>query len=266
MMKMNHDEIKSTADVVVKNYQSIQAMSFDHLNTKPSDWKMCKVKGAKEGGAIFGVPKGYREVKAWTAMNPVKGFLNSCELCGHPIQNLYPIQCDRLEIFMYVGSECVNNFSGAGFTHKMIVEYKETTLMKVFKAWRGIAIEEAWSNPKFFELHWQTKEPRKLSQWSHDAKEGREYQLQHEIWKFQDKLARLQDFDLLYPDQAIKEKAKSNPWNPRKDISELTSRKVANIFKKAKSLGFIIPDNIEPLIIPSKIAKKENDGELDGEK
>lgn len=264
-MKMK-DEIKSTKEVVVENYQSIQAISFTHLDTRPSDWKMCKVKGAKESGAVFGVPKGYREVKAWSALNPTKGFLDSCELCGHPIKNLYPIQCDRLEIFMYVGSECVNNFSGAGYTHKMIVEYKETTLTKIFKAWRGIVIDEAWTNPECFDLHWKTNEPRELSPYSRDAKEGRKYQLKYEVYKFVEKLTKLQDFDILYPDEQQKERAKNNSWRYGFDVSELTSRKIANLFKKAKSLGLTIPDAIEPLIIPSKIAKKENDNELHDEK
>ena len=228
--------------VLVNNYQTVQALSFASIDTVAGQWNMSKVIGV----GVFAIPEGYNQVYPYSTLNKLAYGESICELCGHDIINQFPIHCDAKRVFMFVGSECVNNFSGAGYTHKKIVEYKETTLSRIFRAWCKLARQQTYNDPIFHEL---------INGHSHTW--GDTVVVKHDVWKFDEKLAHLIDFNILPERKA--EELRSSPFSRLRDINELSARKIANIFKKAKKLGYYVPDAVEPLIIGKRVNKSEAD-------
>lgn len=117
-------------------YRAKQYNTFQFLGTTPSMWVMCEVDDIIINEEyptglepIFSIPRGYRQVEPIYEQFGKDIFLKTnkygynCQLCGHDIVWLYPISCSSKKIFMYVGSECVNNFMGAEYTTKTIKEY-----------------------------------------------------------------------------------------------------------------------------------------------
>jgi hypothetical protein len=241
--------------VLVKDYHTIQMQSFAYLHTTPADWEVCPIIAVSEGAILFDIPAGYQLTFAYSQMYPITDLIREkirhniinglCELCGHEIKYLWPIKCDSKKIYMYVGSECVNNFKGANYTVKKIREYKETMVTKVFKAWRGIAITQAYSDEQFFErdMYGKTYTIR-----------GRPA-LRYKVWKFVDKLERMYDSNILT--QQEKERIVYPFTITKKDINTISPRKIINIFKKAKELGFIIPNEIETQFLTKTKTEKE---------
>lgn len=113
-------------------YRAKQASTFQFLGTTPEMWQMCDIfdlvineeypTGLEPS---YTIPKGYHKVEPiYEQFGLLENQLGyNCQLCGHDILWLYPIKCASKKIFMFVGSECVNNFLGAGYTIKTIREY-----------------------------------------------------------------------------------------------------------------------------------------------
>jgi len=125
-----------TVETIIANrYRARQMDTFRFLQTTPADWRMCEIKSIDMlGNIIWEVPADFRFVLGFSAIHP-DDTAHGCELCGHPIIYPYPIRCDRLKIVMNVGSDCVNNFMGAGYTTKQVKIFKETRLRKIFQNW-----------------------------------------------------------------------------------------------------------------------------------
>ena len=129
-------------------YKQVQAESFSMHNTIPNDWDVCEIADKKEGIHRFKIP--YKCVEAWSARVGIKRqFIlgDVCELCGHPIKNLFFIKCESKEICMCVGSECVNSFKGATFSRTFLKKYEETEARKAMIEWLKTVLEdEKWAN------------------------------------------------------------------------------------------------------------------------
>ena len=151
------EEVIKEEKVLKDTYKNVQALSFDYLNTTPNDWEMGGITAYNRVAPRFKVPEGFENVHAWSELNPELANRSTyaytetqpCELCGHPIKHLHLIQNDDKEIYMWVGSECVNSFKGAGFSYKTIKEYRETVLHSLFEEWIKIAlIDKGWEAHK----------------------------------------------------------------------------------------------------------------------
>lgn len=210
------DIVESVETVKSKGYRARQQTTFEFLGTTSAMWKACAVKaimpivGSKQDGQpIFDIPVGYKVVNPFSEANGVAG--GGCELCGHPIENFFPIKCDAKQIIMYVGSECVNNFMGAGFTSKQIRKFKEDKLRADFKVWVPKAVAE-------LDGHTVTKTN------SYGSKYG---WLNEPYYSLRQTLRKDSAENL------------SKTWG---------SKKIKNCFKNARAMGLAIPDGIiEPV-------------------
>ena len=111
-------------------YVSKQLDTFHNLHTEPSEWSNCKIDHwemdeKNNEHPIYRLTSN-REVTPYDDHNPMRSIKqvysfnnslnlnhihkNNCQLCGTPILINYRIQCDRLQIDMVVGSECVKNY------------------------------------------------------------------------------------------------------------------------------------------------------------
>lgn len=176
MMKLEiNDEVENIKKLTPKNYKAIQFSTFRKLKTYPSMWEACKIKSLgmdKKGHETitFDIPSDYETVMPFTdslsseqlmsiqaiyQSNIIRGegAVQPCELCGHGIKHAYPIKCDSKKLLMWVGNVCVGSFLGAEYMIKMVTEFKETLLRKIVNSWKGLAIKEIHTNPRFKEYN-----------------------------------------------------------------------------------------------------------------
>lgn len=142
----NQDEVVGLKTVISnKNtYRAQQADSFAVLGTEPSQWTPCPIAAITKMGIEFVLPEGYTTVYGYfeceqrknpTGLAPGEP-MKFCQLCGwSPLVNNFAIQHDGKRLLMWVGSECVNNFMGAGYVTKQIKIFKETQARAEFRKW-----------------------------------------------------------------------------------------------------------------------------------
>lgn len=110
---------KDSAETEVRqvggSYQDRVGANMEHLETDLNDWGAVAIKRMVEvddGGKSrmmpeFEFPKDYEPAPSLFRMS---GQNANCELCGHPIKNVYWIQHDGKRWTMGVGSECITLF------------------------------------------------------------------------------------------------------------------------------------------------------------
>jgi hypothetical protein len=111
-------------------YLSQQLDTFHYLQTEPSEWADCKIEYWKMDEKNREHPMycvtSNREVTPYDDRNPMRNIKqtytfdnsvdlnhphkNNCQLCGTDILVNYRIQCDRLQIDMILGSECIKSY------------------------------------------------------------------------------------------------------------------------------------------------------------
>ena len=206
-------------------YKQVQAESFAMHDTVPSDWDVCDVADKKEGIHRFKIP--FKCVEAWSSRAGIKRqfILDTvCELCGHPIKNLFFIKCEKKEICMCVGSECVNSFKGAEFSKKFLKEYEEYEARKAMTEWLETVLDDqGWAGHCTRTSYGYT--------WYNDAS-TRKFRVRLQRWKR----------DGIDGGEHV--------WN-----EPVKHRLIMNAFKKAKELGLKYPSIYDDLI--SKKVKKK---------
>lgn len=224
------NEVAEIKNVITNQYRAKQADNFKAVDTEASQWKACPILEIKEKEngqqvIIYDIPPGYLEVTPYfnsltkndlhLLMEMVQsanisgmGWKTYCQLCGHGIKEPHPIQHDGKKLLMFVGSECVNNFMGAGYVFNQIKIFKETKLRQQFREWIPLALEECNRHP--------TKDyyGRTNTGWIEEPY----YNLRKRLFKVK---------------------------NDKEDkINTLSSMKIRNIFKDARALKISIPEGI----------------------
>lgn len=139
-------------------YRAQQARSFAYVGTDASEWVACEIIGMDdEDKPIYDEPADYETVSPYSEMMTKDevaaaqariasgGWKTLCELCGHGIMNPCPIKHDGKQLLMYVGSECVNNFMGAGYYQMSVKLFRDKKLRQLFKIWLSIAIQDCYA-------------------------------------------------------------------------------------------------------------------------
>ena len=122
------------------HYRAEQIKSFEWTNTKPNQWKACEIKGMVNGVPIFDIPSNYNVVNPWSSRLNLESNGSNCELCGHEIIDGYPIKCADKQIFMFVGSTCIDTFYNAGYITEKIRVFEDNQIRQYFNQWKKSAI------------------------------------------------------------------------------------------------------------------------------
>ena len=145
---MSEDEIIfESEEILTGSYRQQQAKSFADLETNAKDWKMCEIEHVVGNVVDYIIPQGYlhKQTEISKILNktiPGEIFATfHCELCGHDIKYLHYIQCDFKQLYLIVGSECVNSFMGAKFVAKEIKHFKDNEIRKNYKVWKEKTLE-----------------------------------------------------------------------------------------------------------------------------
>ena len=124
---------------VKETFKARQMRTFEYLGTTPDMWEMCDINDIIIAGGIqkliFSIPTGFKMVEPYYEIDGSRddGYCTyNCQLCGHPIENLFPIFCTAKQIYMHVGSECVLSFKKAGYITKKIKIFKESKTREKF--------------------------------------------------------------------------------------------------------------------------------------
>lgn len=150
---------------IIGAYRKRQHESFAYLETTAEEWRACEITGMNQVTSEitdFDIDSGYATVTPISdrltpeQMAQLQDMLQNtewakrlCELCGHVIKDPYPIAHDKKKLVMYVGSECVNNFTPAGKEYKeKKSQFKDNLIKQKFKVWAPIAINEIWAKGK----------------------------------------------------------------------------------------------------------------------
>lgn len=238
------NEVVEIKSVITDRYRARQADSFKSVGTTAGEWQPCPILEIKEkvpGGPqviVYDIPAGYREVTPYfdsltkndmfllmrmveSAAISGQGWKTYCQLCGHGIKEPRPIQHDGRKLLMFVGSECVNNFMGAGYVFHQIKIFKETKLRQQFRDWIPIALEECKKHPV------KDYYGRLNTGWIEEPF----YDLRKKIFKVK---------------------------NEREDkINTLSSMKIKNIFKEARALNIPIPEGVNLDTKKKKVAQAQ---------
>lgn len=134
----NTEEFTETTEIK-ETFKARQMRTFEYLETTPDMWEMCDLNDIIIAGGIqkliFTIPAGFRMVEPYYEIDGSQdnGYCTyNCQLCGHPIENLFPIYCTAKSIYMHVGSECVHSFKHAGYITKKIKIFKESKTREKF--------------------------------------------------------------------------------------------------------------------------------------
>ena len=133
-------ETATEKTVIANRYRARQMDSFRFANTIPRDWVMCEIKGVTEAGEVQYEVPAFPTVTPFSTMYPEERMGLQCELCGHPIKYPVPIRANVQQLVMWIGSDCVNNFYGAGYVTKKIKIFMQTKLRNDFQIWLASAI------------------------------------------------------------------------------------------------------------------------------
>jgi hypothetical protein len=153
-----------------RSYKKRQADSFAYLETNANEWRACEISGINQitGEIHFQIP-GYTIVKPITDRLPAdqlarlqdqlaasdwaKGL---CELCGALIKVPNPIRHDGKKYVMFIGSECVKNYTKAGREYKQKKkDFLDKQMQEQFKNWVPQAIQEVWNKGLDRERHFR---------------------------------------------------------------------------------------------------------------
>lgn len=167
---MEKDEISfEDEQIMTDNYKQLQAKSFADLETNAKDWKMCEIKGVFGPFVDYKIPDDYehRQTEISKKLNKiVPGQIcgqQHCELCGYPIKYIHFIQNDFKNLYLAVGSVCVNSFMGAKFVTKYIKHFKDNEIRKEFIEWNKKTLEILSVQYEMFngkpKIHYYTKKP-----------------------------------------------------------------------------------------------------------
>lgn len=141
-------------------YQERIGQTFKELGTTAADWTPCGISSFKEN-------KKGELVPMWSWLEGYKNAVTRysaeghCHLCGHPIFNLYYIQCDKLKLILCVGSECVENYDMAKIVEHKKAEWKSKAIKAEFdqlvekleKAYNAQIKRRMWSERWLWECH-----------------------------------------------------------------------------------------------------------------
>lgn len=136
-------EVEKVIKVIKDEYRARQQDSFNRIGGGPTGWYACEIEDILPNGqVIYMIHKDYIVVMPYTdTFGPREEGLQ-CELCGHWIIYRHPIENDKLRRRMDVGSECVDNFMGAGYVTKQVKKFRETKLRVAYGEWRQTGIAE----------------------------------------------------------------------------------------------------------------------------
>jgi hypothetical protein len=232
------DEVEAVETVIQGSqkaqYLARQKDSFMELGGGPQGWRPAPLEGIEHryspGDTLrmgkpqiiyhFAIPADYNEVYPYSAIIVRKHNADPdnadnqmniqqlnhdvyCQLCGWaPLVNHWPILNDKRRLVVQVGSECVENFMGAGYLTKEVKKFRATKFREAFDSWIEGAQEECESH----------RGPSYKNKWG-SMQAG---WLPEEYFFFEKKLGKL-------------------------EAKTLTTRKIVNIFKAAYELKLTIP-------------------------
>lgn len=125
------------------NYEQSVKANLEHLGTPMHQWQAVPVKGMvqtednskKVSMPEFDFPQGYASAPSLYKNNGAGDVC--CELCAHPIKNVYWIQNDTKKWTMIVGSECVTRFgegkSGEQLSKEVVWEQNRELMGKAIQ-------------------------------------------------------------------------------------------------------------------------------------
>lgn len=148
-----------------KSYRTRQEESFAYVGTTAKEWRACDITAMNQ---VTGEPTEFDIDSSYETVTPISDRLTPeqmaelqeklqatewakglCELCGHVIRYSRPIAHDKKKLVMYVGSECVDNFTHAGKEYKKKeAAFKDQLVKSKFKVWLPIAKNDIWAKGK----------------------------------------------------------------------------------------------------------------------
>jgi hypothetical protein len=125
-------------------YEQAITANYQHMGTSAAEWSATPIKSMDGGFANYDYPAGYTSAPS-LYRNTGNGENGCCELCAHPIKNVFIIQNDTRKWIMQVGSECVTHFgegkSGAELAREKMKADKRD-LLRLARRVRDLAEEK----------------------------------------------------------------------------------------------------------------------------
>ena len=139
---------------MARDHQVAVERNLAFMGTPTHEWAAVPVLSMhdSESGMMptFSMPDGYGHAKS---LYPCSDMNPCCELCGHPIKNVFYLQNDSRRLLLIVGSECVTHFaqgaSGADLLRDAARDHRRATLARFieFREKMRARLNREWTYP-----------------------------------------------------------------------------------------------------------------------